>query len=81
MAVNNLSDLDWTQVIRTMYDDTKGELKSVSASALVPSDYDSISLSYTGDDLTQVQYVKDAVVVTTLTLSYASGKLTGVVKS
>lgn len=76
-----LSSLDANQVIQAMFDDTNDEFKPISASALVPSDYDEISLSYTGSDLTQVQYKKNSTVITTLTLSYTSGNLTGVVKS
>lgn len=53
----------------------------VVSSPLAPEDYDSIQLGYTGDDLTTVTYLKGLTTVTTLTLSYAGGKLSGVARS
>lgn len=62
-----------------------GVLQSIESAAsggtLVPDQYDEVSLSYTGDDLTSVVYSLDSSPVATLTLSYTSGKLTGVVRS
>ena len=48
---------------------------------LVPTEYDEISLSYTGDDLTGVTYRQDGTIVATLTLSYTGSRLTGVARS
>lgn len=50
-------------------------------SALVPVEYDSINLSYTGDNLTGVVYKQGATTVATLTLSYTGANLTSVVRS
>jgi hypothetical protein len=54
------------------------------ANSLVPSDYDYIALSYTGDNLTGVVYKKggaSGTVVSTLTLGYSGSNLTSVTKS
>lgn len=77
----DFSKLDANQILKAMYDDDKGELKSVSSSSLVPSDYDEVDLGYTGSDLTTVTYKKSGSAVATLTLSYSGGNLTNVVKS
>jgi hypothetical protein len=50
-------------------------------SSLVPERYDELVLGYTGDDLTTVVYKLATVTVATLTLSYTSGRLTGVVRT
>ena len=51
---------------------------------LVPSEYDHITLGYTGKDLTSVVYRQggaDGAVVATLTLGYTDGRLTAVGRS
>jgi len=44
-------------------------------------EHDTILLSYTSGDLTQVDYTLSTVTQATVTLSYTSGDLTSVVKS
>ncbi len=56
------------------------ELQIVTSGLCIP-DYDSVVLSYTGENLTGVVYSLDAVTVATLTLSYTGSNLTSVVKS
>ena len=53
----------------------------VALSALVPAEYNSIDLSYTGDNLTGVVYKQGATTVATLTLGYTGANLTSVVRS
>lgn len=48
---------------------------------LVPTEYDEITLTYTGDDLTGIAYRQGGTVVATLTLTYLDGRLTGVARS
>lgn len=54
---------------------------SITESGFSIPPFDEIVLSYTGDDLTGVVYKLATVTVATLTLTYTSGKLTGIVKS
>lgn len=49
--------------------------------ALVPTAFDEISLTYTGDNVTTVEYKLATVVVKTLTLTYSGANLTNVVAS
>ena len=49
--------------------------------SMCPVPFDEISLSYTGSDLTGVEYKRSSITVATLTLSYTSGQLTGVVRT
>ena len=56
----------------------RGEIKTLNT--LVTQEYDELTLSWTGSQLTQVLYRKDSTTIKTLTLSYdGSGNLTGVV--
>lgn len=43
--------------------------------------FDEIALSYTGTNLTGVEYRKDSVSTSTLTLAYSGSTLTGVVQT
>ena len=55
-----------------------------TSNSLVPSAYDYISLSYTGDDLTGVVYKTGGAggtAVATLTLGYTDGNLTSVTRT
>lgn len=61
--------------------DTDGKLIVVAMGALVPSVYDTIDLTYTGSDLTGVVYKLGVATISTLTLTYTSGKLTKVEKT
>lgn len=53
----------------------------ISHTSLAPSLYDTINLTYTGSDLTGVVYKLGATTISTLTLTYTSGKLTKVEKT
>jgi hypothetical protein len=44
-------------------------------------EYDEITLTYTGSDISVVVYKYNSVSVATITLSYTDGNLTGVVKT
>lgn len=62
------SDNEWTQHVRL-------------ANGFAPEKYDTITLSYTGSDLTGVVYTLGGATVGTLTLGYTSGNLTTVVRT
>ena len=55
--------------------------KAIALSALVPVEYDNITLAYDGDNLETVTYVNDGTTVATLTLSYDGTTLTGISRS
>ena len=56
----------------------RGEIKTLNT--LVTQEYDELTLSWTGSQLTQVLYKKDSATIKTLTLSYDGvGNLTGVI--
>jgi len=55
--------------------------KAIALTALVPTEYDYISLGYTGTDLTTVTYQNNGVTVATLTLAYSGIKITSVTRS
>lgn len=61
--------------------DTDGKLIVIAMGALVPSNYDTIDLTYTGSDLTGVVYKLGVTTISTLTLTYSSGKLVKVEKT
>lgn len=44
-------------------------------------EYDSIDLTYTGDNIATVTYKKAGVVVRVLTLTYTSGKLSNITQT
>jgi hypothetical protein len=77
----NGADKDFAQVIKESYDPDLGAIKVNVVSNLIPTSYDSIQLSYTGDDLTEVVYKKDGLTVATLDLTYMAGKLVQVDRS
>lgn len=56
-------------------------LASMLNPGLAIPEHDAIELSYTGDDMTGVVYKLLGTTVATLTLSYTSGNLVGVVKT
>jgi len=62
----------------TIYDSSGNEL---STGGLVPFTYDTIDLSYTGDDLTGAVYKLGATTKATLTLTYTGDDLTKVVRT
>lgn len=93
---NNLKDLDAEQVIKSVYQETENALQVTNSSgpggsldvivlnSLVPEEYDYVSLSYTGDNLTGVVYKTGGaggVTVATLTLAYTGDKLISITRS
>ena len=59
-------------------------IRTLDIGKLVPEQFDAINLSYTGDNLTQVEYLTGGTggtAVATLTLGYTGDKLTSVEKS
>ncbi len=60
------------------------DVSAIVASGLVPAEYDYISLSYTGDNVTTVVYKtggSGGTTVATLTLAYSGSNLTSVTKT
>lgn len=55
--------------------------KILSLSALIPNDYDTVNLTYTGDNPTTITFSRLGNVVCTLTLAYSGSNLTSVVRS
>jgi hypothetical protein len=51
------------------------------SNALCPDVYDTIVLSYTGQNLTKVEYKLGGALISTLTLAYTGAQLDSVVKS
>ena len=78
---NTPRNMDATTIFRAVYDETTSSFKVTDISSRVPADYDEIDLTYTGDNLTTVEYLKDSAVVATVTLSYSGSQLTNVVWS
>lgn len=63
----------------TVLDNINTNLSTLNS--LVPSIYNSVLLSYTGDNLTSVVFTLNATTVSTLTLVYDGTKLTSVTKT
>lgn len=93
---NNLKDLDAEQVIKSVYQEAEnalqvtngsgpgGSLDVIVLNSLVPEEYDYVSLSYTGDNLTGVVYKTggaSGTVVATLTLAYTGDKLISITRT
>ena len=74
-------DMDFAQVLKQSFDNDAQALKILDTGSLVPKEYDTIQLAYTGDDLTEVTYKNSGVTVAVLTLQYTSGRLTQVSRS
>ena len=65
-------------------DDAAGHLKTLTFNTLVPSAYDYIHLTYSGDNLTVVTYKtggSGGTTVAVLTLGYSGSTLTSVTKT
>ena len=77
----SLSQLDGTSTLKGSYDDELASFRMHNINSLIPVEYDELELAYTVNDLTSVIYKLGGATVATLTLSYTTGKLTGVVKS
>ena len=78
-TARNLVDSDGDPV-----DDAAGHLKTIKSNSLVPSEYDYIALTYSGDNLTGVTYKtggSGGTTVATLTLAYSGSTLTSVTKT
>lgn len=60
---------------------TQQQILAAISGGLVPTQYDSIELGYTGDNLTSVVYKLGATTVATLTLTYVGDLLTQVVRT
>jgi len=69
--------------IKKVQVDSVGNTLTMVVNSLVPKEYDTIELSYTGSDVTGVVYKVGTTTVATLTLTYggAGGELTKVVRS
>jgi hypothetical protein len=50
----------------------------ITENDLIPASFDAIELLYTGDDVTTAIYKKAGVAIATLTMTWNTGKLTGV---
>lgn len=72
---------DSGQILKEVFEVSSESLRTINISSLVPESYNSILLSYTGDDLTEVIYKENGFTVATLDLTYSSGKLIQVVRS
>ena len=69
-----------------MFDDlvSSGSLKMIMMNTLIPSQYDYIGLTYTGNNLTGVVYKTGGVggtTVGTLTLAYTGSRLDSITKT
>lgn len=67
--------------IKKLRVDSLGTTMAMMVNSLVPKEYDTIELTYTGTDVTGVVYKVGTTTVATLTLTYTDGKLTKVVRS
>lgn len=74
------SQYDAEQVARLGFDDVTRSFR-ISGGKLVPENYTNLTLAYTLDKLTQVQYFDGATLIATVTLSYTLDKLTGVART
>jgi hypothetical protein len=64
--------------------DNDGNIKTISANNLVPSQYDYIALTYSGSNLSIVEYKtsgSSGTLVATLTLAYSGSTLTTITKT
>lgn len=80
------SDLEWQKFVTDSSGNVAVNVLSFDevANSLVPSQYDYISLGYSGSDLTSVIYKmggSDGTTVSTLTLAYSGSNLISVSKS
>lgn len=86
--------LDAAQVLPRIYDDINNIIQIGAPASLplsvnvltdlIPTGYDSISISYNGSNIQTVQYFKGGLsgtLVATLTLGYTSGQLSSVVRT
>jgi len=76
-----MSNQDAPQVLKDVHDQSNHSLRVSLIDSLINVEYNELSLSYTGSDLSGVIYKLNSVVVATLTLGYTGGLLTSVVRS
>ena len=76
-----MSNQDAPQVLKDAHDQSNHSLRVSLIDSLINVEYNELSLSYTGSDLSGVIYKLNSVVVATLTLGYTGGLLTSVVRS
>lgn len=73
--------------LNTIYDILKAAFPSTGTNAffgLAPTDYDYVSLGYTGANITTVEYKKGGsggTTVATLTLTYSGSNITSITRS
>jgi hypothetical protein len=79
----SMSTLDSPQVIKTVFNAPNSSLNVTPiGGSIINAVYNNIQLSYTGNNLTTVQYYQDLTLVNTLTLTYdGSNNLIEVVKT
>jgi hypothetical protein len=59
-------------------------VQTIPLNQLIPEEYDAVNLSYSGSDITQVEYLTGGTggtAVATLTLSYSGGNLVSIQKT
>ena len=76
-----VDNIDFPEVLKKSFDSDANAIRTIVSSSLVPETYDSIELSYTGDDLTEVVYKQGGSTIATLNLTYSGGKLETVTRS
>jgi hypothetical protein len=79
--MSDAKDLDVAQVLKQSFDADIGGLRVATFNNLIPVAYDSIQLSYTGDNLTEVVYKQNGNTVAILNLTYTGDRLTQVDRS
>lgn len=80
--IGSLTDREYQKFEETV--DNLPAVRTFSINQLVPNEFDSIKLAYSGGDLTTVTYYvggTSGTAVATLTLSYSGGDLVAIEKS
>lgn len=80
-----VSKLDYPQVIKSVYNSDNSSLNVTSlGGALITVPYDYLAMTYSGSNLTIVQYYSGGAggtLVGTLTLAYSGSNITSITKS
>lgn len=79
--MSSTQDRDFGQVLKEVFDGTSSSLRVLDSSNLIPNEYDTIQLSYSGGNLTEVVYKLNGLTVATLDLTYSGSNLIEVVRS
>ena len=80
--IKSLTDREY-QKFKALSDNTPA-VQTLISNQLIPEEFDSINLTYTGSNLTQVEYLTGGTggtAVATLALSYSGSTLTSVEKT